>query len=528
MNDYWTNTEKLQAFFDYPITDEKKFIKRKSEVLSRNFQREALTEHLIIFNKKYYCSDETIVNINKLKNPKSVAIVGGQQAGILTGPLYTIHKIITIIKLAKEQEEKLRTPVVPIFWIAGEDHDFDEINHIYTIFPNNLKKRKVNQNVSGKVPTSNIQIDKVALVSFVTDVLRDLEETNYTFELKEQLIANIECSDSYVDFFSFLIHKLFNKTGIVLLDANDPILRGIEKPFLKQLIKENEKISEAFLDRANDFYNNGYGEPIERTETSAHLFYHYNGSRMLLYRTSTGLFTDKSGNVSLTEEELIKLIEKQPHKFSNNVVTRPLMQEFLLPVLAFVAGPGEVAYWATLKKVFHLFSFYVPPVIPRLSITIVEPKIEKYVKQVNLSFEEALSFGTVNARKYSSYSNEKTTIEETLQETLYQLEKIHLPLKQLATKYDQGLKAMADKNEMIIKKEISFLAKKIEKSVRQKHERELLKFDSIDTNLFPNGGLQERSLNVIKYVNAYGFDFVEKLLQLPFVVNEKHKLVLIK
>ncbi len=528
MEDYFEGASQIESFFDYPYHKSDNYIRRSKELQTRDYERSKITKRLLAFNQKYNCSSETVVNIEKLLKRNSVTVVGGQQAGVLTGPLYTIHKIITIVQQAKEQEEKLGIPVVPVFWIAGEDHDFDEVNHVHSVKVAKLFKRKVEQQNDLKQSVSDIHIDKHAINKLIEEVLRDNKETENTVELKELIEKSLQESKTYTDLFSFLIHGLCKRSGIVLLDAHDEEFRKLEVPFFEQLIKKNERLNEMFLNGANALYNQGYGEPIERSENNSHLFYHLNGTRLLLQKTKDGHFADKRGYVHFSETELLELLVKEPQNFSNNVVTRPLMQEFLLPVLTFVAGPGEVAYWATLKEVFHLFNYKVPPVVPRLSITLIEPKVEKTLAQFGLLAEEVMIKGVTSVRGQLSFWDEKEQIEETLHEVLSDVERIHQPLKDLVAVYDKGLEAMAHKNERMLKKEITFLARRLEKSVRQNYEHELLNFDLIEANVIPYGGLQERSLNIVKYVNEYGFDFIERLFELPLQLNEKHKLIFLK
>lgn len=525
MKDYRLGYEPLQNFYDYSYRSDNDYIERYNELKNRDFQRVTMAEQLAEYNQRFGCSIETITNINKLVDPSSVCVVAGQQAGILTGPLYTIHKIITVLKLAKEQEEKLNVPVVPIFWLAGEDHDFDEINHLYSIDSGKLAKRKINQQNDGKAAISNLEIDKGEVTTFIRELLRDCRETTFTKDLIKNINDALEKSIYYSDFFSFLIHQLFKGSGIVLLDSHDKQLRELERPFFNELINKNDSLNDKFLETANQLSENGYGEPIERGENNAHLFFHFQGKRLLLERTRDHLFSDKHSLFTFTKDELLQIVATEPENLSNNVVTRPLMQEYLLPVLAFVGGPGEIAYWATLKEVFHLFSFKVPPIVPRFSITLMESQIHKYLEEFQLSIEDVLATGTTAARQELAMWKHKQQIDETLQQTLEQVEKLHKPLKELVKTYDKGLEALANKNELIIKKEITFLAEKIQKSIRQKNQHESIKFDLIESNLKPRGGLQERSLNVIYYLNEYGLDFVEQLNELPLQFNDKHKLV---
>ncbi|MCT8139032.1 bacillithiol biosynthesis cysteine-adding enzyme BshC [Anaerobacillus sp. CMMVII] len=525
MKDYLNSVQPLQTFFDYSYKNQGHYFERQMELKQRSFQREALTEHLLEYNKKYHCSSETVTNIEKLLDENAVAVVGGQQAGVLTGPLYTIHKIITILKLAKIQEAKLSVPVVPVFWIAGEDHDFDEINHIYSVGSGKLQKRRVNQENNRKRSVSDLELDKEAIKDLVLNVMVDSNESKNTGGLLKEINDSILTSETYVDFFSSLIHKLFKRSGIVLINSHHKQVRTLEIPFLKELVENNRLVNDCFLDTADSLVDNDYGEPIERTENNAHLFYHFQGTRLLLERNNQGLYIDKQQLCSFTKEELLSLIEQEPENFSNNVVTRPLMQEFLLPVLAFVAGPGEIAYWASLKKVFHLFGYKVPPVVPRLSITLVEPQIAKWLNEDGSAVAGVVSEGLGNIRRNIEFWEKKASIDETVQKVLSEVEKAHRPLRDLVIQYDKGLEQLAHKNEQIIKKEIAFLAQKVEKSVRQNYDHQWLKFDLIEANIRPIGGLQERSLNIVRYLNDYGLDFVVKLAELPFELNDNHKLV---
>lgn len=523
ITDFYAKGDFLPTFFDYSYEND--FEKRLEELNKRSFQKEALTRHLLTFNEKFNCSMETIINIEKLQESDAVTVVGGQQAGVLTGPLYTIHKIISILKLAKEQEEKLNVPVIPIFWVAGEDHDFDEINHVFSIHSRKVLKRKVKQLNNRKLPVSNLNIDTDSLTNFVINVIRDLDETKITKDLLNSINEAIDNSDTYVDFFCFLIHKLFENTGIVLMDSHNPELRGLEVPFFKQLIHSSASLHECFLEQAAELYDLGYGEPIERSGNNAHLFYHYKDTRLLLELNEEGLYSDRQNICQFTKEQLLELVEKEPYNFSNNVVTRPLMQEFLLPVLAFIGGPGEVAYWATLRKAFHLYDFKVPPVVPRLSITMIEPHIEKWLNEFDLPVETVLKEGNQVAQKNVGFLEDQKQIDEVVHEVLNQFEDIHKPLRELAVNYNKGLEAIALKNELIIKKEISFLAREIEKSVRQKYQHQLMKLELIEMNLCPGRKPQERSLNIVKYLNEYGFGLIRQLIELPLEFNGTHKLV---
>src|SRR5699024_4306531 len=205
----------------------------------------------------------TLQQIERLREENSVVVIGGQQAGLLTGPLYTIHKIISIIKYAKEQEARLNIPVVPVFWIAGEDHDYDEINHIYTTADNELNKRIIEQEEWQKKSVSHIPLDQSLTEKWVKQVFHDLTETEYTRDLSAGIMQHVKQSDSFVDFFARLIFQLFADDGIVLIDSANEQLRYLESEVFIQLIHQQTEITNAIVDRAQKIHYEGHDVQVD-------------------------------------------------------------------------------------------------------------------------------------------------------------------------------------------------------------------------------------------------------------------------
>lgn len=524
---YTNQDEQCTEFFDYCYQSEEGYKDRVQELALRQFPRHALVQHLTQFNRTYDCSVETVRNIEKLSSENSVVVIGGQQAGVLTGPLYTIHKIITIIKLAKEKERKLGIPVIPVFWVAGEDHDFEEISHIYTTDPyGKVTKQKVSQQNELKKSVSDLHIDHGSVQRFIRGVFKSFKETGETNRLQLMLEQYLTQSNTYVDLFCYVIHNLFKQSGIVLLDSHHPDLRRLEVPFLNKLISVNDLLREAFVEQADCLFNKGFGEPIDRSRNNSHIFFHASeGRRVLLFKQENGFFADRDRQFLFCEDELKILIEREPERFSNNVVTRPLMQEFLFPALAFVAGPGEITYWATLKKAFHLLGFKVPPVVPRLSMTLIDSKVEKYLKTLDIPLLFVFEKGAKLAGEEAIFEVATTEIERTLAQVKDKLKRAQEPLIKIVEKYDAGLYEMAQKNLEIIQSHAVLLGNRVKKSVREKNELQFLKYEIIDAVVVPNGFLQERSLNIFKYLNDYGEDLIKQLLEVPLEMNTKHKVI---
>jgi bacillithiol synthase len=522
--DYVQGIESMKSFFDYTLEDVDYLHKRKTELEGRAFPRQALVQHLLNFHKQYRVSDKTIENIHCLESNNSMVVIGGQQAGILTGPLYSIHKIITIVKKAKQYESKLNTSVVPIFWIAGEDHDFHEINHLFVRDTGVVKKNKIDQVQSEKKPVSEMEIDKEKCKAWIYDVFKSYKETAHTNDILHQIEDALVQSTSYVDFFARLIFLLFPNEGIVLVDSSHPDLRKIESPMFEQLIQKNERLSETIFDQQNDLSKLGYNRSVGVEKHQSHLFYHQNGERVLLERDGQTYY-GKNNECRFTEEELLLVARDRPELMSNNVMTRPIMQDFLFPVLTFVGGHGEIAYWALLNKAFHLFNMKLPPVLPRFMVTIVSRTTQKCIEDTNVSLSDTLMNGT-KAEKDRWYKEQKKwQIDREFDRAAQEIERIHQELQTYMKEINDQLHTLSLKNEVRIKEELNYLQKQAEKTIKQKYNHILSKYDLIEDALRPNGAPQERIWNVFYFVNKYGLDFVTKLAQLPFDETEQHYIV---
>ncbi|MFC0271186.1 bacillithiol biosynthesis cysteine-adding enzyme BshC [Metabacillus herbersteinensis] len=526
LTDLYKNTLHNELFFDYNIHSTDVFKQRAIDLQSRSFQREKLANYLLQYNKRFSeTHPETIKSIEKLRNSNSTVVIGGQQAGVLTGPLYTIHKIISIITLAKEQEEKLNIPVIPVFWIAGEDHDFLEINHVFVEKNNLVKKSTIKQAVEPKIPVSEIALDRKVCLEWVKQVIETYGESDYTNELLQQLECCIERSTTYVQFFEELIMNLFKDQGLVLINSGDHQLRQLEKDFFTELIEKNHHISNDVLTQQKLMQTYHYNPIVDMHNTSANLFFHDSKKRFLMERVDEEVFFVPDLNVSFKKHELHQIAAETPEKLSNNVVTRPLMQEYLFPTLAFIAGPGEINYWAEFKNTFSLFGFKMPPVLPRLNLTILERSIEREMTDISLSLELVLENKLEIIREEYLKNVAPVEMEPLVKEAKSEVAAIHQKLVDAALTVDSNLEPLLEKNAAFIQHQLDFLHKAVEKRLREKHEGELSTYRRIEMSLNPNAQPQERIWNIYYYLNKFGPEFVGELTNLSYSFNGKHKLV---
>ncbi|HEX7065666.1 MAG TPA: bacillithiol biosynthesis cysteine-adding enzyme BshC [Bacillales bacterium] len=522
---YMEGEEHVLSFFDYASADQGDFHTRLAELQERTFPRKELAKVLHDYNSRFSPSEAVISNIERLKQPESVAVIGGQQAGVLTGPMYTIHKCLSIIQLAKQQEKRLGVPVIPVFWIAGEDHDFAEVNHTYVLENNRIEKNTVPGAGSAKQPVTDIKIQKDQIWPWVEKIIRSYGETKHTKSVLRLLDESLEDSETFVDWFAFIIMYLFKEQGLVLLDSGDPQLRAVEAPYFKKMVKNNGELNKELLNQIHKLSEAGFDSAIDVDENSANLFYHLNGERILLERDEEGNFRGKNNECLMSEKELLSEVERHPNHISNNVVTRPLMQELLFPTLAFIAGPGEIAYWGTLKEVFHLFGCRLPLLVPRLNITLVDRRTEKWLENQGFSAMEVLIDGIQSKKERWLASRKDWDIDLETRRVKTEIDRVHKQMRSLAVQVDPHLESIARKNIGHVFRQIDYFSDQIERSHRGRYERELGRFDRIEACLLPKNGFQERMWSVFPFLNRYGPDLVGRLTTCEFQFNHKHKVV---
>ncbi|MEC1668048.1 bacillithiol biosynthesis cysteine-adding enzyme BshC [Bacillus mojavensis] len=520
---YIDGKEEMSSFFDYSIHQKDMWQERLKDLSSRVFAREELTAYLSSYHNKFG-SSAMQHSIEKLKDPSSVAVVGGQQAGLLTGPLYTIHKIISIIVLAKEKEEQLKVPVVPIFWVAGEDHDLDEINFVHTSEESGPVKKKLPQSYWKKSSAANTPLDQEKCAAWIDDVFAAFEETDHTNTLLEHVKRCLRESVTFTDFFEQLIADLFQEEGLVLLNSGDPGIKKLETAMFQKILHDNDDLAQAVSKQQDFMREAGYKPIIESGKEQANLFYEYEEERFLIEKDN-GRFVIKELDLAWSMDELYTHMEEHPERFSNNVVTRPLMQEFLIPTLAFIAGPGEINYWGELKQAFAVMGFKMPPVMPRLNITIVERHIEKKLIERKISLQEAIEGGTENQKeKYFEHQipEEFTTV---IEQAKNQIEAIHKTVRQEALKVDQSMEPLLLKNAAFIQDQLQFLERTVTKRIEEKEGYVLRDYERIQNSIKPLLAPQERIWNIMYYLNRYGPKFFISFKNLPFSFQNQHQVV---
>ncbi|WP_071395437.1 bacillithiol biosynthesis cysteine-adding enzyme BshC [Bacillus tuaregi] len=522
---YLAGAPEIQRFFHYQYQSDTDYKERLLELKQRNFMREELASCIEKYMKGFPSSKKVNDSLQKLTQEDSVVVIGGQQAGILTGPLYSIHKIISIIVLARQKEEELGIPVVPIFWIAGEDHDYQEVNHIFVENEGKVQKVVYPEKVLEKKMVSDISINKEVCTAWVEEIIENLGETEHTNELLACLREAVNQSETFVDFFAYIVMELFKDYGLLIIDSGYAGLRCLEKEIFISQIQQAQRITNDVKQVQDELEKEGFFQAIDISGQAANIFYYddrYKERILLDYMAERNEFIGKNGAVTFTYEELLQIASEFPWKLSNNVVTRPITQELLFPTLAFIAGPGEIAYWAELKKAFEGYAIKMPPIVPRLNITLLDRSVETDLHELGLALHTVLTSGTEKQKEDYLSTVKDEELSKLFQQAKEQLIENYRDIK---GRIDKGLFPLLEKNQSLLLKQIEFMEGKVELSLQEKHQVVLNKYIRVNNRLTPLGSPQERILNAIPFMNQYGIRFLATLANLSYTFDGKHKVI---
>ncbi|MBT2581850.1 bacillithiol biosynthesis cysteine-adding enzyme BshC [Planococcus sp. ISL-109] len=525
MADYTNEDQSILQYFSYgPSLEQAR--KRLQSLADHPVDRKKVSGILESYMKDFGLSEAARKNLCHFEEGAPV-VVTGQQAGLLTGPLYTVHKAISTILLARQAAEELGAPVVPLFWIAGEDHDLAEIAHVYRETNGRIEKLNYPHAKFGKSAASQTPLNYEEVAAFIEEYFRSLPETSHTKHVHSLVFRHLREAKTFTGFFAALLNHFFQQEGLLFIDAADKQLRTYESQFFCRMIDNSKAIAEAVMEAESSLQAIGYTAGIDAKKDAAHLFLTIKGERLLLERDNAG-FIVKNTAVRYTEQELMEIARHEPERLSNNVVTRPLMQDLVFPVLAFVGGPGEIAYWAALKGAFELMDMEMPIVMPRLSVSLIDRRTAALLEKHQLSFEDV-----VVERKIPQLRNE-------LLESIRDVEtesKIGAIQQDLTVEYDElmerftsvsaGLKPLVEKNLRIHLDQLTFLKNKLQDEVAIQNSTQFNQLAAIENALLPESGWQERIYNPIPYLNQYGVELVEDLLDLPMNYNKTHKIVIL-
>jgi bacillithiol biosynthesis cysteine-adding enzyme BshC len=480
--DYFNNREELRPFFNQHFS--KPDIHQLIHDLNFNEkQRIILSDELMKQYDGYEINDETKKNILKLQNKNTFTITTGHQLCLFTGPLYFIYKIISVINQC--EEFNLKYPeyyFVPVFWMAGEDHDREEINHTHVygkkiIWDTDQKGKVGNFNTTG-IEHSIAELNKILGNSIHADELITLLKKAYSLP-------------SLNDATRFLVNQLFGKYGLVILNPDSEKLKNLFVDEIKNELKNSfvKKSVDLSISKLNDL-----GYKIQVNPREINLFYAKNGIRERIV-FSEDYFRVNNTEIKFSDEEIDSLINNEIQVFSPNVLMRPLYQQKLLPNIVYVGGPGEIAYWLQLKNMFEASSVFFPIIQPRKFALIMNEKHILKWQKTGLNIESIFLNNDLIEKKYISFEHEEFNDEKIISDKLFD------QLRKKTESIDKTLVATVEAEKQKLLKSIDFIEQKIKRAIKQNNETNLKQISSIKNIYFPQYTIQERFDSIFNFIS---------------------------
>ncbi len=523
--DYLYNFDKVKKYYKYNFRDKEEYLKlfkKRSEL--QDDKHKLISE---IISNQYAdkeSSKQTSKNISLLADKNTMAVVTGQQLGILGGPLYTFYKIITAIKLSNSLNERYDDySFVPVFWLEGDDHDFEEVRSLNIIDDNNnpvnisYEDEAPEEDNKGSVGFLKLNPD---IKRFFDDLSKELRDTEFKDVTLTKLKSFYSEGRTFKEAFRDLIFWLFDDYGLVIFDPQDAEVKKVLKPVFRKEITDfrnhSEKLVHISAKLEEEYHAQVKVRPIN-------LFYSTDGGRYLIEPVENE-FRLRRKRKKFTYEELMALIENSPERFSPNVLLRPICQDFLLPTAFYIGGPSEVSYFAQAIPLYNLYGVEAPFIYPRSSATLIEKNILSLLEKYNLKLQDIL-IDPEQLKNKVIETISPNSLDEIFNQTSNEIELTYDKLKERLFEFD---KTVADSSTKYRQKTVHYLEELKGKALdaqKKKHEVTLRQIDKISSALFPKMNLQERELNFIYLTNRYGIELLNKIFDELSINKFEHQVI---
>jgi len=480
VKDYLLKNSEVNEF--YSLFPTKENILKQAKIKCENYKNRSVLHHELMLQNNQNLSKKQDFNLSQLNKNKTVTITTGHQLNLFTGSIFFHYKIIQTIKLCDElNQEQKEFYFVPIFWMASEDHDFEEINHFY------FQSKKYLWNGKNDIPVGrkNITDLKPVLEQFINDI-QFLPNANFLTELIQN--AYFE-SETLAQATQKLIQTLYKDLGLIVINADSKNLKKLMTPYFKEELLNQTSFEK--IAQTNQKLEKNYKIQVNPREIN--LFYFTENERIRI------LFENemyKIGSLKFTQSEIIQELENFPEKFSPNALLRPFYQEVILPNVAYIGGNAEIAYWLELKSYFESQQVIFPILIPRNSITFLNQKQKETLTKLNLDFFELLN----NKEKaLKTHILNHSTITINFEKYELQVQKMYAEMILESEKTDSSLK-----NLLMAQQKRQFNAfektkKRILKAEKRRQNEKIIQLEKLYQSIFPRNNWQERTINFSEF-----------------------------
>ncbi|HYN83752.1 MAG TPA: bacillithiol biosynthesis cysteine-adding enzyme BshC [Pyrinomonadaceae bacterium] len=504
--DYLRDPTSLRRFYPSAVRFHHETAARSTEVLDNyTTDRDALCDALAGMNARYGAGEEVLRSVERLRAPRTVAVVSGQQVGLFTGPLYTVYKALSAVKLARCLCER-GTEAAPVFWMATEDHDWPEVQAADTIAcDGRLARVEVPDALHAEgQPVGGVVLDE-SIEESVARLLGVLPTSEFTPDLEELLRDSYRPGRTHGEAFARMMTGLVGRYGLVLLDPTDARLKRLAAPLYAEAARRAPEIAGALVERSRALEREGYHAQVHTSEDAFPLFFHdERGARLAVARGGGGLYQVKgSSEPALTAEEWAALAAREPERFSPNVTLRAVVQDYLLPTVAYFGGAAEIAYFAQTAEVYRLLKRPATPILHRASMTIVERRTGRALKRYGLTVEEFFAgLDPVIVRVVEEHLGRD--VAQAFGETERTIGAALDELQERLRKFDPTLGDALTSGRRKIFYQLEGMRARFHRAQMARDRAVLRQLERAATALYPEKSLQERHVNVTSLLARHG------------------------
>jgi bacillithiol biosynthesis cysteine-adding enzyme BshC len=535
--DYLRDPTALRRFYPEAVRFHHELPARADRVFGAyQTDRQQLCAALERMNRAWEAGDKTLANIRLLREADCLAVVSGQQAGLFTGPLYTVYKALSAVKLADCMTQR-GVKASPVFWIATEDHDFPEVAKAEFINRDcalNSVSVPLEMHAEG-LPVGRVVLDE-SIHASVQGLLESLPQTEFTEELEKLLLESYRPGRRYADAFARVMTRLTREHGLILLDPFDAQLKNLAAPLYAEAARRAQEIAIAIVNRSRELEAAGYHAQVVASENSFPLFWHDDlGARHALTRTDGGKYQAKAesqkpdreggpGTWEYTAEELADWSLREPERFSPNVTLRAVVQDFLLPTVAYYGGSAEIAYFAQTSEVYRVLDRPVTPILPRASMTMVERHTSRILERYGLNLVDFFAgLDHVVARVVAEHLGKETS--EAFDHTATTMNNELDGLQEQLRRVDTTLADALETGRRKINYQVEGLRSRFQRAQVARNEALHRQLEHAFDLLYPGKTLQERRINITSLLARHGRYVVDWIFDAIDLGSNEHQIV---
>jgi bacillithiol biosynthesis cysteine-adding enzyme BshC len=503
--DFLSYSPKIRGFYPTSANVEDWLTRQTQTQRYDSARRQRVSGVLQRQNRAWNASPKSLANIDRLR-AGAAAVLTGQQVGLFGGPFFSLLKALTAVKLA-EEATAAGIDAVPVFWLATNDHDLAEVNHTAVLSVEGLREIST--------PSRGVDDAPVGTVTFgpeIEDAVKSATDVLGPVPVMDLLRESYRPGETLGSAFARFFTALFAEFGVILMDPTDPDLQAVAQPIYKAAIERAEEIDEALLARGRELESAGYHQQVKVTPSSTLLFAVREGARIPIHRRLNGdgapefLIKDEK----LSQDELLKHIAEKPGDFSPNVLLRPIVQDHLLPTLAYTGGSAEVAYFAQVGVVYEKLLGGVTPIVPRLSATIIEKKTKSLLERYRLELTDAFR-GEDSLREKAAASTFPEELQAAFDRAAQSIEQSLGTVKQALGRLDKTLIEATENAASKMQHQLETLRARAARAEVRQSELIGRHAQQLSNSLFPNKALQEREIGAIYFLARYGVEFLRTL-----------------